>query len=85
MKNNDLKNKTTEQLQANLNLIKGISIVLIIALILLVGITIYGFITKDNKSVFIAPFAVAISCSAILLTQSMTMKKIKAELNSRKS
>ncbi len=85
MKNNDLKNKTTEELQTNLNLIKAISIALIVVLTLLVSITTYGFIMKDNKSTFIALFAVAISCGAMLPIQFVSMKKIKTELNSRKT
>ncbi len=85
MKNNELKNKTTEELQTNLNLIKATCIALIVVLTLLVGITTYGFIMKDNKSTFIALFAVAISCGAMLPIQFVSMKKIKTELNSRKT
>ena len=83
MKNNDLKNKTTEQLQSNLNMIKTISGALVIVLIVLIAITIYGFVTKENKSPFIAFFVVAISCCGILPLQFILMKKIKTELKLR--
>ena len=79
-----MKNKSTEQLKTNLNLIKGITIVLIFAITLLFGITIYGLLMKENKSTFIALLTVGISCSVILPLQFINMKKIKQELNSRK-
>ena len=79
-----MKNKSTEQLKSNLNLIKGITFVLIFAITLLIGITAYGFFMKENKSTFIALFAVGISCSTFLQLQCINMKKIKTELNSRK-
>lgn len=78
-----MKNKSTEQLKSNLNLIKIITITLSFTLTLLIVITVYGFLMKENKSVFIALFAVAISCSAILPVQFMNMKKIKSELSKR--
>lgn len=83
MKHTDLKNKTTVQLQSNLNMIKTITIALVVVLILLMAVTIYGFVVKENKTTFIALFAVAISCSGILPLQFISMKKIKTELKSR--
>jgi FtsH-binding integral membrane protein len=79
-----MKNKSTEQLESNLNSIKGITIVLIFTITLLIGITVYGLLTKEDKSTFIALLTVGISCCAILPLQFINMKKIKSELNSRK-
>ncbi|MDN3593459.1 hypothetical protein [Zunongwangia endophytica] len=83
-KNNDMKNKTNEQLESNLNLLKGITIALIFVLTLLIVISIYGLIMKENNSTFVASITVAISCSAILPLLLINMNKIKKELNSRK-
>ncbi len=58
MKNNDLKIKTIEQLQSNLNVNKTIATALVIVLTLLTAISIYGLIAKENTSAFIALFAV---------------------------
>ncbi|TPN86900.1 hypothetical protein [Aquimarina algicola] len=84
MKSIDLKNKTTEKLESELKRLKTIIGALIGVLILLFAVTIYGLLTKENKSTFIALIAVAISCSAILPMQFNNMKKIKTELNIRK-
>jgi hypothetical protein len=84
LKNEQMKNKSTEQLKSELNSIKGVTIVLIFTIGLLTGITIYGLLTKEDKSMFIALFTVGISCCAVLPLQFMNMKKIKSELNSRK-
>ena len=83
MKNNDLKDKTIEQLQANLRLNKAISIALIIVLTLFTATTIYGLITKENTSTFIALFAVACSCWSFLPIPFYAIKKIKTELKLR--
>jgi len=83
MEKNSFKDKTTAQLRSNLNLIKGITIVLSFVIILLLSITIYGMVTKDNNGTFIALFVVAISCGATLPLQFMNMKNIKKELASR--
>lgn len=83
MENNDLKNKTTEQLQSNLTMIKAVTGALVVVLTGLMAVTIYGFVTKEDKSTFIALFAVAISCSGILPLQFISMKKIKTELKLR--
>ncbi|WP_158974996.1 hypothetical protein [Cellulophaga sp. L1A9] len=79
-----MKNKTTEQLKSNLNTIKGITITLIFAITLLIGVTVYGLLTKEDKSTFISLLTVGISCCAILLLHYINMKKIKSELNLRK-
>ena len=80
-----MKNKTTEQLKSNLNMIKTITIALIVVGIALIAISTFGFITKEDNSTFIATFAVGISCGGILPLQFMNMNKIKTELKSRES
>ncbi|MEX0980984.1 MAG: hypothetical protein WD577_07460 [Bacteroidales bacterium] len=84
MKNTDLNNKTTEKLQSELKTIKTVTGALIGVLIVLFAVTIYGLLTKENNSTFIALIAVGISLSAILPLQFGNMKKIKTELNTRK-
>ena len=73
-----MKNKSTEQLESNLNSIKGITMTLIFAITLLIGITVYGLSTKEDKSTFIVLLTVGISFSAILPLQFINMKKIKS-------
>ena len=85
MEKNSFKDKTTAQLASNLNLIKGITIVLIFVIVLLLSITIYGMATKEDNGTFVALFVVGISCSATLPLQFTNMKKIKAELASREN
>ena len=50
LKNNDLKSKTIEQLQAKLRVNKVVSITLVVVLTLLTTSTIYGLITKEDIS-----------------------------------
>ena len=85
MKNNDLKNKTTEQLQSKLSVHKAISIALVIVLTLFTAISIYGLIAKDNISTFIALFAVACTSWSFLPLPFDSMKKIKTELKLREN
>ncbi len=85
MKKDDLKNKTIEKLESELKKLKSVTGALSGILIVLFAVTIYGLITQDNKSTFIALIAVAISCSAILPSQFGSMKKIKTELASREN
>ena len=80
-----LEDKTTEQLEANLAAVKTITITLVVVLFLLSAVSIYGLIVKENKATFIALIAVALGCAGVLPLQFITMKKIKAELSSRKS
>ena len=47
-------NKCNEELKSNLNSIKGTTIALILTLTILVGISAYGLLTKENNSTFIA-------------------------------
>ena len=83
MKNNDLNNKSIEQLQSNLRVNKAISISLVIVLTLFTAITIYGLIKKEDTATFIALFAVACSCWSFLPIPFYTIKKIKTELKLR--
>ena len=85
MKNNDLKNKTTLQLQSRLNINITISLALVIVLTLLTAISIYGLITKDNISTFIALLAVACTGWSFLPLPFNSMKEIKTELKLRKN
>jgi hypothetical protein len=85
MKNNDLKNKTIEQLQSKLNVNKAISITLIIVLTLLTAFSIYGLIAKDNVPTFIALFAVACTSWSFIALPFMFKKDIKTELKLRES
>ncbi len=85
MKNNDLKNKTNEQLQSNLNVNKAITIALIIVLTLLTAISIYGLIAKDNVPTFIALLAVACTSWSFLPLPIDSIKEIKNELELREN
>ena len=83
MKNNDLKDKTIEQLQSNLRVNKVIAIALVIVFTLFTATTIYGLIAKENTSTFIALFAVACTCWSFLPIPFYIIKKIKTELKLR--
>ena len=84
MKNQSFQEKTTERLQSELNTIKAVTGLLIGVLIVLFVVTIYGLLTKEDNSSFIALIAVGISCAGILPLQFSNMKKIKNELLRRK-
>lgn len=83
MKTNKLKNQTTEQLKKALNMLKGITGALIIMTIIVLSISIYGLMNKENTVLFIALIAVGTSCSALLTVQFVLMNNIKTELKSR--
>lgn len=85
MKKEKLKNKATEKLEGELKAVKIITFMLLTVLILLYITSIYGIITKENNSTFIALIAIAVSLSAILPIQFINMKKIQDELKSRKN
>jgi len=80
----NFSHKSTKELESTLKLMKLISTALAIVIFALLAITVYGLIAKENNATFLALFVVGISCGAILPLQFTTMKKIKAELNSRK-
>lgn len=85
MKNDSFKEKSTKELEGSLKAMKIVSIVLSTVIGLLLIITIYGLIFKENQATFLALFVVGISCGAILPLQFATMKKIKTELKSREN
>lgn len=78
-----MNDKTTETLESELKAIKIIAGALILVLTLLLAISIYGLVAKENNATFIALIAVAISCSATLPLQFINMKKIRTELSKR--
>ena len=85
MAKNTFENKPTEQLKASLGMLKGITIVLAEVVGLLIAVNIYGLLTKEDNSTFIALFAVAISCGGMIPLQMINMKKIKAEIAARET
>lgn len=84
MDKNLLDIKSTKKLKTTLKAMKYISTALIVIIFLLLSITIYGLIFKENQATFLGLFVVGISCGAILPLQFSTMKKIKNELKNRK-
>lgn len=78
-----MNDKTTENLQSELKAIKIIAGALVLVLTLLLVISIYGLVAKDNNATFIALIAVAITCSATLPLQFINIKKIRTELSKR--
>lgn len=85
MKNNDLKNKTTEQLQSKLSVNKAVSIALVIVLTLFTAFSIYGLIAKDNIPTYIAFFAIACTSWSFLPLPFNSIKEIKSELELREN
>ncbi len=83
MKESIFKSKSTKELRDTLKVLKIVFITLTIVIALLLAITIYGLLFKNNNATFIALFAVGISCAAILPVQFISLKKIKKELTSR--
>lgn len=83
MEKQSLKNKTSEKLQSELQVIKLITVAIIVVLFFLVGTCIYGLLTKDNSATFISLLVVAFSMSLIIPVNYMNMTKIKKELKSR--
>ena len=84
MKSNELKNQTTAQLTKSLNMLKGITGALIIMTIIVLSISIYGLLNRENTTLFIALIAVGTSGSAILTLQFVLMSNIKTELKKKK-
>ena len=79
-----MKNKTTEKLIGEMKMLKIISYALIIVITLLLSISIYGLLTKDDTSVYIPLIVVGISCGAMIPIQLININKIKKEIASRK-
>lgn len=80
---NNLESKSTKVLEGSLKGLKIISTALVIVIGLLLAITIYGMLFKDDKSTFVSLFAVGVCCSAVLPLQFSSMNKIKKELKTR--
>lgn len=83
MKKDSFKDKTTDQLKANLKAIKAITGILMGVLALLITVSLYGLLTKEDNSTFFPLLAVGFSCCAILPMQFQSMNKIKQELKLR--
>lgn len=83
MTKNTFEAKTTEELKAIWGMLKGIAIALAVLVILLIAVNIYGLLTKDDSSTFIALFAVALPCGGMIPLMMFSMKKIKAEITLR--
>jgi len=83
MKKEDVSTKSTEELTVDLKKNKSVAGMLGGVLIVLFTVTIYGLLTSENKTTFIAIIAVGISCSAILSKQIQHIKAIKSELLKR--
>jgi len=83
--NNELNDRTIEQLQSNLRINKIISVVITIILAIFTIGSIYGLATKENTTTFIALFAVACSCCSLLPIPFEARKNIKIELKLRNS
>ncbi len=84
-KQNEMKNRKTEQLRFKLNAKKLISKALIILLTLLTAYSIYGLIAKDNVQMFIALFAVACTSWSFIPLPFNVIKEIKSKLKLREN
>jgi len=80
----DLKDKTTEKLNGELKGLKMINGALIGVLSLLFIVCVYGLITKEDSSTFMALIVVPLALSVIIPLNYGNMKKIKKELELRK-
>jgi len=83
MKKNDLKNKTLEELQSNLKINKLLLGTLIGGIIVLVGTSIYGLLTKGNSGTYIPSLIIALSFIMIFPIIYKNIKKTEKELKSR--
>lgn len=81
---NNLENKSTEDLENLLKMLKIIAYSLTVLILILLCFSIYGLLFSDNNGTFIALFAVGISLFGILPIQFSSMNKIKKEIASRK-
>lgn len=78
-----MENKTIEELNKRIKLLKVVAKAMTAALILLLAVTIYGLLTKENKTVFITLLPIVFGLSTILLLQYSSVKKIKEEIKQR--
>lgn len=79
----NFENKSTKELEDTLKMLKVIFYALSAVIVLLLTITIYGMVTKENNGTFMALLVVGISCVGILPMQFSSMKKVKEELKNR--
>ncbi len=80
----DLKDKTTEKLKGELKEKKMLNGAFISVLSLLFIVCVYGLITKEDNSTFMALLVIPLALSTIISLNYGTMKKIKTELELRK-
>ncbi|PQJ80352.1 hypothetical protein [Polaribacter porphyrae] len=79
----DFSSKSTSELKETLRMLKIVAYSLTTIVFLLLAITIYGLLFKENSKTFLALLVVGLSCSAILPLQFSSLKKIKDEIKSR--
>ena len=80
----ELKDKTKEKLTAELQGLKIVNGALIAVLSLLFIVCVYGLLTKEDNSTFVALIVVPMALSAIIPMNYGNIKKIKKELDLRK-
>lgn len=80
----ELKDKTKEKLMAELQGLKIVNGALKAVLGLLFIVCIYGLLTKEDNSTFVALIVVPMALSAIIPMNYGNIKKIKKELDLRK-
>ena len=85
MKDEELKSKTVSELKSEIKRLKAISGAVLGISLVLAAVTIYGIITKEDKTTDMALLVVAIACSASIAVHLSSIKKIKTELASRKA
>lgn len=78
-----MKNKSIEELNRQIKVLKLVSKAVLITLILLLGVTVYGLLTKENKVVFITLMPIAFGLLTIIFLQYASIKKIKEEIKLR--
>lgn len=79
----NLKDKTTDKLRTELKMIKAITAGLVFVLSLLFITCIYGVLTKEDNTTFIALIAVPIALCGMIPLNLSNIKKIKKELELR--
>jgi multisubunit Na+/H+ antiporter MnhG subunit len=79
----ELKDKTTEKLNSELNTLKLASGVLIGILLVILGVVVYLLLSKGNNGTLLSIIVIPIALSPIIAMSLVKMKKIKTELESR--
>ena len=80
---NDFTNTKKSTLISSIKGLKIISYTLMIVVGLLLSLSIYGLLFKENNSTFIALIVVGASCGSIIPIQLISIKKMKTELKRR--